>query len=456
MSRKKKRARQRRKPRPTVPPRFAVGERVRVKAGVKDPDFPDIPLGGWAGTIREVNPRSNPPLCLIEWNARTLEQVHPVYRKRCERDGLAMETAWLREEEVEADPGEPAVIEQPANIVTRPLRMSDQDDRIRAVFGLTSDDPLPDISAETVRRYRQHLAAHLSFPFRARCHEEIGPFQTVAHPVTVVGLLDAEECDEEDGVTCAADCGGEIVEMPLADLEAIDSREVRRAIDDYSYWFGNWPIVEIVIRPSAPLPPPDVEPAGAETAPPHVELSRSQIWDAVTALAWLAAVGAMYGVVVGALLEAVEGSRIGALVGGVLLALLGCWIGTGFGRQVGRANRMRYGAAAGGTLGAFAGGVVGVPLGVLIVAFLGTLPGAIAGALLGRLVKGGAAGVWVGALVGAGVGAVWLAFTRDPEAARTGVLHGAWMGAAGGVVLGLASAGFLTLAESDRGRQRER
>jgi hypothetical protein len=277
VSRKKKRARQRKKPRPTLPPRFAVGERVRVKAGVKDPNFPDIPLGGWAGTIREVNPRSNPPLCLIEWDARTLEQVHPVYRKRCERDGLGIESTWLDEEEVEADPGGPTVIEQPANIVTRPLGMSDQDDRIRAVFGLTSDDPLPDISAETVRRYRQYLAAHLSFPFRARCYEEIGPFETVAHPVTVVGLLDAEECDEEYGVMCAADCGGKIVEMPLADLEATANREVRRAIDDYSYWFGNWPVAEFALRLSLPLPPPDVEAGGSETAPPHVEISRSEL-----------------------------------------------------------------------------------------------------------------------------------------------------------------------------------
>ena len=42
------------KPRqPSPPPRFSVGDRVRVKTGVPDPDFPDIPLGGWAGTIRK-------------------------------------------------------------------------------------------------------------------------------------------------------------------------------------------------------------------------------------------------------------------------------------------------------------------------------------------------------------------------------------------------------------------
>ena len=35
-------------------PRFQVGNKVRVKYGVIDPDFPDIPLGGWSGTIKEV------------------------------------------------------------------------------------------------------------------------------------------------------------------------------------------------------------------------------------------------------------------------------------------------------------------------------------------------------------------------------------------------------------------
>jgi hypothetical protein len=34
--------------------RFKSGDKVRVKHGVRDPDFPDIPLGGWSGTVKEV------------------------------------------------------------------------------------------------------------------------------------------------------------------------------------------------------------------------------------------------------------------------------------------------------------------------------------------------------------------------------------------------------------------
>jgi hypothetical protein len=34
--------------------RFQVDDKVRVKYGVIDLDFPDIPLGGWSGTVTEV------------------------------------------------------------------------------------------------------------------------------------------------------------------------------------------------------------------------------------------------------------------------------------------------------------------------------------------------------------------------------------------------------------------
>jgi hypothetical protein len=35
-------------------PRFTVGDKVRVRSGVSDPDFPDMPLGGWTGTVTEI------------------------------------------------------------------------------------------------------------------------------------------------------------------------------------------------------------------------------------------------------------------------------------------------------------------------------------------------------------------------------------------------------------------
>src|SRR6516165_8010950 len=155
-----RKAKKEQKPRP--PARFAAGAQVRVKPGTTDPDFPDIPLGGWAGAIREVDQRSTPPTYLIAWNRHTLDHMHPVYRKRCERDGLELDSMWLGEDDIEPDTGGPAIIERPARIVTRPLSEKDQDDRVRIALGLTGDDPLPGVEDGTLRAYHRHLAAHLT------------------------------------------------------------------------------------------------------------------------------------------------------------------------------------------------------------------------------------------------------------------------------------------------------
>ena len=224
------------KKKPPFEAKFAVGTQVRVKPGITDPDFSDIPLGGWAGTIREVDQRSDPPTYLIEWNQHTLKHMHPLYHKRCERDGLEVESMWLGEDDIQQDTGEPAVIEQPSEIRTRPLKEKDQDDRVRMALGLTSDDPLTDVEEETLLAYHRYLRAHLSFPLEAKWEPEYGPTSTIK----ITGLADPEEaCDEMYGLLCEARVEGRLVEVPLAECEAKKGNPNRQLLKDYSYWFWN-------------------------------------------------------------------------------------------------------------------------------------------------------------------------------------------------------------------------
>jgi len=67
-------------------PRFVVGQRVYVKPGVMDEDYPDLPIGGWSGTVVKLTKR-NPPTYDVRWDQRTLDNIHPIYSNRCERDG---------------------------------------------------------------------------------------------------------------------------------------------------------------------------------------------------------------------------------------------------------------------------------------------------------------------------------------------------------------------------------
>ena len=150
------------------PLRFEPEAKVRVRHGVRDPDFPDIPLGGWAGTVKEVEQAKGETMYLIVWDRATLRGMHPVYKHRCERDVLELESMWLGDEDLEPDDGTPIPIEPPTAIVTQPLSEKDQDDRVRMALGLTHDDPLPDVSRKTLLAYHRYLRDNLKLPFKAR------------------------------------------------------------------------------------------------------------------------------------------------------------------------------------------------------------------------------------------------------------------------------------------------
>lgn len=218
----------------TVTSEFPVGAKVRVRPGVMDTDYPDLPIGGWAGTVIEVHDGG---MFTIQWSEETLALIHPVFKKRCEKDGLEFDVYWIRADDLETDRTAPLKIDQPEEIRTKPLSPKDQDDRIRMVFGLTSNDPLPDVEIQTLATYQGQLWKNLAFPFSAEHGEEYG------HPerIKVIGLGDPDDdtmIDETCGILCDAKLDGRIVTLPLSEL-AEPSRN-RPLLDDYCYWFWNW------------------------------------------------------------------------------------------------------------------------------------------------------------------------------------------------------------------------
>ncbi|MDD4787536.1 MAG: calcium-binding protein [Pirellulales bacterium] len=222
-----------------APAKFKVGDRVRVKRGIRDTEYPDMPLGGWAGIISASDKDG---MFTVRWSREILAAIHPVVKKRCDRDGMELEEYWLGEDDLEPDEGGPLGIEQPTEITTKPLSPRDQDDRVRMVFGLTSNDPLPAVDYEMLQRYQERLSKDLVFPFGARYTVETGPFSSRTIPVKVVGLGDPGEpmIDETYGIFREARQEGRLVTLPLGELEVNQGKPNRQLIADYSYWFWNW------------------------------------------------------------------------------------------------------------------------------------------------------------------------------------------------------------------------
>jgi hypothetical protein len=201
---------------------------------VTDPDFPEIPLGGWAGIVKEVETVKGQTTYLIAWDRATLRAMHPVYKKRCERDGLELESMWLGDEDLEPDDGTRVPIEQPTTIITKPLSEKDQDDRVRMALGLTHDDPLPEVSRKTLLAYYRYLKDNLNLPFKARSEGD-------GSSLTVHRLSDPKDydLDEEEGLLCEARSREGPFDVPLAELYEAGSGN-RKLVGDYGYWFGNY------------------------------------------------------------------------------------------------------------------------------------------------------------------------------------------------------------------------
>jgi hypothetical protein len=194
-------------------PHFRVGAKVRVKLGVIDPDFSDIPLGGWTGTVKEVEQADDETTYDIKWDKRTLGAIHPIYRKRCERDGLELQSMWLGEEDIEPDDGSPVSMVQPMQIKTASLSEKDQADRVRMALGMTHDDPLPNVSRKTLLLYYRYLTANLMFPFKAKTESD-------GTSLTVHRLTDPkkDELEEEEGLLCEARDRQTTFTIPLSEL----------------------------------------------------------------------------------------------------------------------------------------------------------------------------------------------------------------------------------------------
>jgi hypothetical protein len=83
-------------------PDFSVGSLVRVRWGARSSIYPDLPLGGWTGTVCGQDGE----LRLVHVTGATLALIDACFRERLEA-GI-----WLRDDQLEADPGEPLLLEQ--------------------------------------------------------------------------------------------------------------------------------------------------------------------------------------------------------------------------------------------------------------------------------------------------------------------------------------------------------
>lgn len=77
------------------------GLRVRVKQGVQSPEFPEISLSGWTGSVVETSGKPPEQKVIIEWDAATIAAMPAEYISQCESGQLYHVMASLGSNDVE-------------------------------------------------------------------------------------------------------------------------------------------------------------------------------------------------------------------------------------------------------------------------------------------------------------------------------------------------------------------
>src|SRR5262249_6472881 len=87
---------------PAARRRLTLGDLVRVKDGVMDPDYDGYCMGGWSGTIIAFETWEQTPMALIAWDASTQrDRIDPEVRRRAASQGLSVAQMWLHLSECE-------------------------------------------------------------------------------------------------------------------------------------------------------------------------------------------------------------------------------------------------------------------------------------------------------------------------------------------------------------------
>ena len=76
------------------------GQRVRIRDGVKMPEFEAVSIEGWTGTVVESGAGEAPQL-IIEWDADSMAKMPESYQTHCDAQGLFAGMACLPFADVE-------------------------------------------------------------------------------------------------------------------------------------------------------------------------------------------------------------------------------------------------------------------------------------------------------------------------------------------------------------------
>ncbi len=227
--------------------RFDQGVKVQVRPGVFDFAFPEMPLSGWRGIVRETSfdMDGQRPLYLIEWDEETLQHVAPKFRELCARLECPLESMYLADEELDLATDAPLAIEEPKPEALE--KVLERDVRVRGILEHEGEGELPALTLQNLALFETYLRSQLELPFAGSFEDdETDDDQPERRNVSVDEIIPASQLDEEtDGLLCKVSEGEHALLVALLDIDVEADAPSHGPLRDYSYWiYHAMPAVE--------------------------------------------------------------------------------------------------------------------------------------------------------------------------------------------------------------------
>lgn len=228
-----------------------IGDSVKVKANIQDPDFWDLHMDGWQGRVveRMYSEEESVSIVGIEWDAVTLRSMPDTYLKNCIKLGSDYFGIYLRENDTELAPPRDTLdellsvqqefyhkfgvgnLEWAAN---RWLDLGEQGLRIRKVLGTAA-------TGEREQEYEawyQYFQKSLPFPFVTKPLDWLNPYIAPKQNWVVLGITEIDT--QRHGLIMTTSFCGTLRQHPLFNLTVADpNTQIYQMVEDYKVWFIN-------------------------------------------------------------------------------------------------------------------------------------------------------------------------------------------------------------------------
>lgn len=230
---------------------FKVGDCVKVKKGIVDPDNPEYCIENWKGKlVKEFTAEADESMFVIKWNSLTLKEMPEDLIKKSIQDGLDFSEMCLGISDIEC--AEPGDNEEDTYEITRELNSlythslfikrdanskyyDEQTQRIAEILdGVDIEN-----EKKVTKKWEKYLSDNLKFPFEA----EIVELYEYTNGLDVGDVVNVKKIK---GRFDSYEIVGEVrkwlwrFHLPLSNLEVCDkSSQNYINVDDYNYWYAN-------------------------------------------------------------------------------------------------------------------------------------------------------------------------------------------------------------------------